>query len=170
MAVTAQQLLHVNLKPFTCGPASLLNPGRITIVNYRKPHTHTHERTHVHTHTHTHARAHAPPPPTHTHKWTHTYRWGDIIIVTELKLMTSALISYLKFTLCCASKDPTTDRRTENNRWNMDGSSVLLPKKEEIKIIPDTMGKKKKKGIVCEVARGDKHYLRKSADHKSVSY
>ena len=44
---------------------------------------------------------------------------------------------------------------------------TLSEKKKGIKLIPKAIGNKKKKEIGHEVARGDKHYLRKFVDHKA---
>ena len=67
------------------------------------------------------------------------------------------------------SNDATSDRRTENNwsNWRLHAQRPSHRKKKNkgIRLIPKTIGIRKT--IVPDVTRGDKHYLRKSADRKA---
>ena len=59
----------------------------------------------------------------------------------------------------------TSDRKPETNDQILPSPILFFPSKKWIKLIPKTIGNRKE--IVCEVARGDKPYLRKSTDRKA---
>ena len=68
-------------------------------------------------------------------------------------------ISFTSFSACYAPYFSFTG--TKPDKYSFTFSAILS------KLIPNTIGNSKKKEIVREVALGDKHHLRKSADRKA---